>query len=85
MSRMSNIDLTIQYIKNWFKEHTAYIIAAVFVLVMALAIYKQADKDIMKAVEKENRIINIEERLTKQERYMHQVQAELDNLKEVHK
>lgn len=75
MSKMSDIN-------NWFKNHVCYIVAIVFVLVMAICIYGQANKNIMKAREKENRINTIEMRLTKQENYMHEVQADLDNLYE---
>lgn len=80
MSRMSEINQTIKDINNWFKDHIAYIVAIIFVLVMAICIYGQADKDITRVREKENRINNIEMRLTKQENYMHEVQADLDNL-----
>lgn len=80
MGKMSEINQTIKDINNWFKDHVAYIVAIVFVLVMAICVYGQANKDIMRAREKENRINNIEMRLTKQENYMHEVQADLDNL-----
>ena len=80
MARMSEIDQQIKDIKNWFKDHLCYIVAIVFVFIMAICIYGQADKDIAKAREKENKISNIENRLTKQENYMHEVQADLDNL-----
>ena len=83
MARMSEINQKLKDINNWFKEHLAYIVAIIFVFVMAITIYGQANKDIMRAREKENRINNIEMRLTKQENYMHQVQANLDNLYEV--
>ena len=80
MGRMSEIDRTIKDINNWFKDHMCYIVAIIFVFVMAIAIYGQADKDMARAREKENRINSIEIRLTKQENYMHEVQADLDNL-----
>lgn len=80
MSRMSEINQTIKEINNWFKNHVCYILAIIFVLVIAICVYGQANKDIMRAREKENRINNIEMRLTKQENYMHEVQADLDNL-----
>ena len=77
---MSGINQTVKDIQNWFKDHICYIVAIVFVFIMAICIYGQADKDIAKAREKENKISNIENRLTKQENYMHEVQADLDNL-----
>lgn len=80
MGKMSEIDQWLKDKSNWFKEHIAYIVAIAFVLVMAIAIYGQADKDIVRVREKENRINNIENRLTKQENYMHEVKADLDNL-----
>ena len=83
MAKMSRIDQTIQDIKSWFKKHLAYITAIVFVLVMAIYIYGQADKDIKRAREKENRITSLENRLTIHENYMHEVKADIDNLYEV--
>lgn len=77
MSKMSNINLEI---KEWFKSIYQYIIAILAVLVIAICIYGQADRDIKKALEKENRINVIEQRLTYQEQYMHKVQADIDNL-----
>ncbi len=50
---------------------------------MAVCIYEQASKDIQEAKEKENRINNIENRLTKQENYIHGVNADIDNLYKV--
>lgn len=83
MTRMSEINQWLKDINNWFKDHLAYIVAIIFVLVMAICIYGQANKDIMRAREKENRINSIEIRLTKQENIMHEVQADLDNLYKV--
>ena len=80
MRKISEIYQTIKYKSNWFEKHVAYIVAIVFVLVMAMCIYGQADRDIVRAREKENRINAIENRLIKQENYMHEVQADLDNL-----
>ena len=80
MSRMSNIDYTI---RNWFKEHIAYIVAILFVLVMTICIYGQVDKDIKRAVEKENRIDNIEKTLQEHMHYRDKLEADVDNLKEV--
>jgi peptidoglycan hydrolase CwlO-like protein len=74
---MSRLDYAI---KQWFKDHIAYILMTIIVLIIAFALYGQADRDIKTVQEKENRINNIEERLTKQEHYMHQVQADVDNL-----
>lgn len=83
MARMSEINQTIKNIKNWFKDHLCYIVAIIFVLVMAIAIYGQAGRDVERAREKENRINTIEMRLTRQEGYMHEVKADIDNLYEV--
>lgn len=80
MGRMSEIDQTIKDIHNWFKDHVAYIVTVIFVFVMAVVIYGQADREVL---EKENRINTIEERLQKQENYMHEVKADIDNLYEV--
>lgn len=80
MSRMSNIDYTI---RNWVKEHIAYIVAILFVIVMAICIYGQADRDIARALEKENRINNIEKTLQNHTHYIDKLEADVDNLKEV--
>lgn len=80
MAKMSRIDYAIQEIKQWFKDYLPYIIMTIIVLIIAFALYGQADRDIKTIQEKENRINTIEERLTKQEHYMHQVQADVDNL-----
>lgn len=76
MSKMSDIN-------NWFKNHVCYIVAIVFVLVMAICIYGQANKNIMKAREKENRINTIEMRLEQQMNYIHKLVPAVDNLYEV--
>ena len=65
MSRMSEINQDLKDINDWFREHVCYILAIIFVLVMAVCIYGQASKDTQEAKEKENRINNIENRLTK--------------------
>ena len=83
MSRMSEINQTIKNIQSWFKDHLCYILAIIFVLVIAICVYGQADKDIAKAREKENRIDMLENRLTRQENYMHEVKADIYNLYEV--
>lgn len=80
---MSEINQNIKEINNWFKDHLCYIVTIIFVLVIAICVYGQADKDIAKAREKENRINTIEMRLTRQEGYMHEVKADIDNLYEV--
>lgn len=82
MSRMSEIDQQIKDINNWFKDHICYIVAIIFVFVMAIAVYGQADKDIMRAREKENRINNIEMRLEQQMNYIHELVPAVDNLYE---
>lgn len=83
MGRMSEINQQIKDVQNWFREHICYIVAIVFVFVMAICVYGQADRDIQEAREKENKINTLENRLTKQENYMHEVQADIDNLYEV--
>lgn len=50
---------------------------------IAICVYGQVDKDIAKAREKENKIYMLENRLTKQENYMHEVKADIDNLYKV--
>ena len=67
-------------IKQWFKDHVPYMVMVVIVSIIAFLVYGQADRDIKAVQERENRINTIEERLTKQEHYMHQVQADVDNL-----
>lgn len=76
---MSNIDYII---RNWFKEHIAYIIAVIFVFVMAICIYGQADRDIAKALEKENRIDSIEKTLQEHTHYIEELEADVHELKE---
>lgn len=77
---MSNIDLIICYIKNWLEDKMAYITAIFIVIVIAICIYGQANIDINKALEKENRINNIEITLQTQMNYIHELEADLDNL-----
>lgn len=79
MSKMSNIDYTI---RTWFKEHIAYIVAILFVIVMAICIYGQADRDIAKALEKENRIDNVEKTLQNHTNYIDKLEADVHELKE---
>lgn len=76
---MSNIDYTI---RNWFREHITYIIAILFVFVMAICIYGQADRDIKKAVEQQNRINNIEKTIQNHTHYIDELVDDVDNLKE---
>ena len=83
MSRMSEINQTIKEINNWFKDHLCYILTIIFVFVMAICVYGQAGRDVERAREKENRINTIEMRLTRQEGYMHEVKADIDNLYKV--
>ena len=77
---MSNINLIICYIKNWIEDKIAYIVAILFIFVIATAIYGQADRDIKKAQEKGNRINRIETRLEQQMNYIHQPEDDVDNL-----
>lgn len=70
-------------IKQWLKDHIAYMVMVIIVFIIAILLYEQADRDIKVVQEKENRINTIEERLTKQEHYMHQVQADVDNLHKI--
>lgn len=67
MSKMSEIDLTIKEIFN-------YIIIIFIVAVIGFLIHAQNYK------ESTERVDNIEQRLSQQEEYMHQVQADVDNL-----
>lgn len=52
-------------------------IIAFIVIVIALLVYAE---DYRAELQKENRIKALEQRITKQEHYMHQVQADIDNL-----
>lgn len=56
------------------------IILSFIVIVIALLVYAE---DYRAELQKEDRIKVLEQRITKQEHYMHQVQADIDNLKEV--
>lgn len=67
-------------INKWLKENIAYIISILFVFIMAACIYGQADKNIKRETVKENRINNIESRLNEQMNYIHQLEADVDNL-----
>lgn len=83
MGKMSNIDLKIQYIKQWFKNQIPYITMLIIVYIIAILMYGQADRDIKTAQEKENRINTIESRLNEQMNYIHELEADVDNLYKV--
>lgn len=72
MSRMSELDLKIKAI---FRN----IIIAFIVIVIALLVYTE---DYRAELQKENRIKALEQRITRQEHYMHQVQADIHEFKE---
>ena len=74
MSKMADLEYAT---KQWFKDHIAYMVMVVIVTIIGFLIYGQVNIEMQ---EKENRINTIEERLTKQEHYIHQVQADVDNL-----
>lgn len=76
MSKKSNIDLTIKQVKELLK----YIAFIIVIILIAVIVHGERYKYIKNEIDTIN---NIEERLTKQEHYMHQVQADIDNLKEV--
>lgn len=67
-------------IRKWFKENKYDIVVAMLVVIIGIAIHISAKAEEKYVQDKEDRINNIEERLTKQEQYMHQVQADVDNL-----
>lgn len=73
MSRMSNIDLTI-------KEFFTCLIGVFAIIVIVLCVYGQANIDIKKAQEKENRIIELEQRVEKQRHYIDKLVVDVDNL-----
>ena len=75
MSKMAEKDQSIKDMKQWIKRNITYII-----LVTAILANVQSNIERKRIFEKETRINNIEERLTKQENYMHQVEADIDNL-----
>lgn len=43
MAKMSRIDYAIQEIKRWFKDHIAYMVMAVIVVIIGFLIYGQAE------------------------------------------
>ena len=72
MGKFSEIDLIIQDIKNYLRNMTLYIIIALIISMIGFLICGKE-------------LNSVETRLKKQEQYMHKVQADIDNLKEVHK
>lgn len=76
MSKMSNIDLTIKQVIDYLK----YIALIIVIILIAIIVHAERYKHIKNQIDIQ---VDIEERLTKQEHYMHQVQADIDNLKEV--
>lgn len=74
MSKMADKELEL-------KEKTQEIIVAlVFVIILAILMYSQEININKKEQEKANYINSLEQRINKQEGYMHQVQADIDNL-----
>lgn len=43
MAKMSRIDYAIQEIKQWFKDHIAYMVIVVIVIIVGFLIYGQAE------------------------------------------
>ncbi len=73
MSRMSEINQDLKDINNWFKNHVCYILVGFVIVIVAILVHGEEAK----------KINNIENRLTRQENYMHEVKADIDNLYEV--
>lgn len=73
MGRMSEINQDLKDINNWFKNHVCYILVGFVIVIVAILVHGEEAK-------KNN---NIENRLTRQENYMHEVKADIDNLYEV--
>lgn len=65
---------------NWLKNNAIYIALVIFIILIAITLHGQADRDIKRAREKENRINNIEIRLDEQMNYIHELKADTDNL-----
>lgn len=76
MSKMSNIDLTVKEGLKAIRDIVFCITAIIIIILMALLDYGKTN------ITNKNTINNIEERLTKQEHYMHQVQADIHEFKE---
>lgn len=72
--------MSIQDIRQWFKDHIAYMVMVVIVTIVGFLIYGQADKDIKAMQEKENRINTIENKLEEQMHYIHNLVPAVDNL-----
>lgn len=83
MSRMSYIDLKIKEIKRWLVDNIVLIWFAFITIVIAVLIYGQANADKSKMQIRENKINYIEIKLQKQMNYIDQLEADVDNLKEV--
>lgn len=73
MGRMSEINQDLKDINNWFKNHVCYILVGFVIAIVAILVHGEEAK----------KINNIENRLTRQENYMHEVKADIDNLYEV--
>lgn len=50
-------------LKQYFKEHISYIVVTIVLVIIAILVHGQADRDIKRAVEKENRLDRIEKML----------------------
>lgn len=68
--------------RNWLKNNAIYIALIIFIILIAITLHGQADRDIKRAREKENRINNIETRLNEQMNYIHELKADENNRKE---
>lgn len=68
--------------RNWLKNNAIYIALIIFIILIAITLHGQADRDIKRAREKENRINNIETRLNEQMNYIHELKAEENERKE---
>ncbi len=73
MGRMSKINQDLKDINNWFKNYVCYILVGLVIVIVAILVHGEEAK----------KINNIENRLTRQENYMHEVKADIDNLYEV--
>lgn len=68
--------------RNWLKNNAIYIALIIFIILIAITLHGQADRNLAKAREKENRINNIEKRLNEQMNYIHELKAEENERKE---
>lgn len=73
MSKMADKELDI-------KEKLKYIAIILFIIVLAILVYAQESFNIRIDQTKENRINSIEARLEQQMNYIHQLEADVDNL-----